>query len=176
MRLPPGFEKIGPDGNPMVGRLRRSIYGLKQSAARWEARLSTHLLQYRFTRCEIDPCLYKLEKNGARLFMAVYVDDLIFASSHDSLREHILADLRKEFEITDTGPLTWVLGSNVEQNLEKGTVSLCQKLYIEDMVAIILPDANDQVEKGSRVNPASDELIKLVPGDAGNPDQLYRKG
>ena len=176
MRLPPGFEKIGPDGNPMVGRLRRSIYGLKQSAARWEARLSTHLLQYGFTRCEIDPCLYKLEKNGARLFMAVYVDDLIFASSHDSLREHVLADLRKEFEITDTGPLTWVLGSNVEQNLEKGTVSLCQKLYIEDMVAIILPGASDQVEKGSRVNPASDELIKLVPGDAGNPDQLYRKG
>ena len=176
MKLPPGFEKIGPDGNPMVGRLRRSIYGLKQSAARWEARLSKHLLQYGFTRCEIDPCMYKLEKNEARLFMAVYVDDLIFASSHDSLREHVLADLRKEFEITDTGPLTWVLGSNVEQNLNKGTVSLCQKLYIEDMVAIILPDASDQVEKGSRVNPASDDLIKLVPGDTGNPDQLYRKG
>ena len=76
MRLPSGFEEIGSDGYPMVGRLRRAIYGLKQSAARWEARLSEFLLKYGFVRCEIDPCLYKLERGGACLFMAVYVDDL----------------------------------------------------------------------------------------------------
>ena len=47
-------------------------------------------------------------------------------------------DLRKEFEITDTGPLTWVLGANVEQSLDEGTVSLCQRLYVDDIIKVIL--------------------------------------
>ena len=176
MRLPPGFEEIGSDGYPKVGRLLRSIYGLKQSAARWEARLSKLLLSHGFTRCEIDPCLYRLVRNGACLFMAVYVDDLIFASSHDQLRESVMYDLRKEFEITDTGPLTWVLGANVEQSLDEGTVSLCQRLYVDDIIKVVLPEACAPAEKGTRVNPSSEDLIKLTAGDSGNPDQLYRKG
>ena len=176
MRLPPGFEETGSDGYPRVGHLRRAIYGLKQSAARWEARLSEYLLGYGFTKCEADPCLYKFEKDGATLFLAVYVDDLIFATSHDSLREHVLGDLRREFKITDTGPLTWVLGSNVSQNLKEGTVTLSQKLYVEDITKIVLSGEQPQQDKGSRVNPASETLIKLEPGDTGNPNLLYRKG
>ena len=176
MRLPPGFEETGSDGYPRVGHLRRAIYGLKQSAARWEARLSEYLLGYGFTKCEADPCLYKFEKDGATLFLAVYVDDLIFATSHDSLREHVLGDLRREFKITDTGPLTWVLGSNVSQNLREGTVTLSQKLYVEDITKIVLSGEQPQPDKGSRVNPASETLIKLEPGDTGNPNLLYRKG
>ncbi|CAM9144943.1 unnamed protein product, partial [Phaeothamnion confervicola] len=31
MRPPKGFEVSGPDGKPMVWRLRRSLYGLRQS-------------------------------------------------------------------------------------------------------------------------------------------------
>ena len=108
--------------------------------------------------------------------LAVYVDDLIFATTHDSLREHVLGDLRREFQITDTGPLTWVLGSNVSQNLQEGTVTLSQKLYVEDITKVVLSGEQPQLDKGSRVNPASETLIKLEPGDAGNPNILYRKG
>ena len=175
MRLPPGFQETAPDGSPMVGKLVKSIYGLKQSAARWEARLCKFLLESGFTRCDVDPCLYLLRRGEVYLFLAVYVDDLIIASSCDDLRANVLATLRKEFEITDTGPLTWVLGSSVTQDLDAGTVSLCQKLYIDDMAKVLLPDDADAT-KGTRVNPAADELTHLVPGDPDKFDPLYRKG
>ena len=40
MRPPRGFEQYDEDGHVMLCKLIRSIYGLRQSGARWEARLS----------------------------------------------------------------------------------------------------------------------------------------
>ena len=40
----------------------------------------------------------------------------------------------------------------------------------------MLSGEQPQQDKGSRVNPASETLIKLEPGDTGNPNLLYRKG
>ena len=89
MVQPKGFEKKTKDGEPMVCKLIRSIYGLRQSGARWEARLVKELQGLGFQRCEWDPCLYKIAQGGDYLFLCVYVDDLIFAASSKEYREHI---------------------------------------------------------------------------------------
>ena len=39
--------------------------------------------------------------------------------------------------------------ANVEQNLDEGTVSLCQQLYVKDVIAVLLPNADSQ---GPRIN------------------------
>ena len=57
MKQPQGFEETGPDGDKLLCKLVRSIYGLKQSGARWEARLVEHLIGQGFERCQADQCL-----------------------------------------------------------------------------------------------------------------------
>jgi hypothetical protein len=72
MRLPQEYQS--PDGS--VCRLKRSIYGLKQAPRAWNARLTDDLkrLGYQpFLRAE---CIYWREKEGIKVFLLIYVDDL----------------------------------------------------------------------------------------------------
>ena len=77
----------------MICKLLRSIYGLRQSGARWEATLVEHLLKTGFKRCEYDPCLFKIQEGGDFMFLCVYVDDLCFATSSDAYRKKIFDGL-----------------------------------------------------------------------------------
>jgi hypothetical protein len=41
-----------------VLRLRRGLYGLKQSPRAWNAKINAFLLSLGFTACTFDPCIY----------------------------------------------------------------------------------------------------------------------
>jgi hypothetical protein len=55
MRQPEGFHEGGPN---KVCRLRKSLYGLKQSARQWNIKLHTALTQMGFKRVEADWSVY----------------------------------------------------------------------------------------------------------------------
>jgi len=175
MRQPRGFEKYSDDGEPMICHLVRSIYGLRQSGARWEARLTQRLIEIGFARSPHDPCLYKITRDGELLLCCVYVDDLAFASSSDKLRAEIMDELCQEFKIKDTGPLTWMLNTKVCQDLEAGTVSISQKLFIDDTVASFFPEGLPKEKK--RLVPCDDSIAEVAPLAEGEMiDPRYRKG
>lgn len=125
---------MGANGEEMVYELVKSIYGLKQSGACWEARLTEFLKRSNFTRCDTDPCLWKYKHMNGTLLLAVYVDDLIIAAKCENLRSHVMNIITNEFAIKDSGELTWVLGTHIEQNLQAGITTLDQSLYIQDIV------------------------------------------
>ena len=52
-----GFENFDPDGNPLVCKLNKSIYGMKQSGRNWFLTLKRHLETIGFEACIRDPCL-----------------------------------------------------------------------------------------------------------------------
>ena len=175
MKQPRGYEKYGPDGKPMVCKLMKSIYGLRQSGARWEAKLVEHLLKLGFARCEYDPCLFKIHEGPNLLLLCVYVDDLCFASSSDEYRAKIFAQLTKTFQLTDTGDLTWILNTNISQDLAAGTVSVSQKTYIEEAVRKFFP--NGLPEKNGRLIPCDESISSLEPlGEGEMIDPSYRSG
>jgi len=73
MKLPPGFRATDPN---KVCRLRRSIYGLKQSPRSWFAKLSTALKKFEFEQNLLDYSLFTKDANGESLHVLVYIDDL----------------------------------------------------------------------------------------------------
>lgn len=175
MKQPRGYEKYGPDGHAMVCKLRKSIYGLRQSGARWEATLVEHLLKLGFARCEFDPCLFKIHEGPDVLLLCVYVDDLCFASTSDSYRTKIFSKLTERFQLTDTGDLTWILNTNISQDLTAGTVTVSQKTYIEEAVRKFFP--NGLPEKSGRLVPCDEALSNLEPlGEGELIDPAYRSG
>ena len=175
MKQPRGYEKYTSDGKSMVCKLVKSIYGLRQSGARWEATLVQHLLDLGFARSDHDPCLFKIHEGKDLLLLCVYVDDLCFASSSDEYRAKIFNTLTKTFQLTDTGDLTWILNTNISQDLSAGTVNVSQKAYIDEATRKYFPGGLP--EKTGRLIPCDETIADLEPLAEGElVDPAYRSG
>jgi hypothetical protein len=171
--LPPRGFRFEPDGaagkatytgkalsdSRYACKLVRSIYGLKQSGRRWENRLVEELTRLGFIRCNVDPCLWKYTEGRNILLLTVYVDDLVMATNSKKLRETFVKSLKEMFQIRNEGPLTWVFGTAICQNLTSGTVSVDQTLYIEEVIRTFgTPDC-----KKTRVVPSIEDILLLQP-------------
>ena len=160
MRQPAMFEKTGKNGERLVCKLNRSIYGLRQSGACWEAKLAEVLTQLGLDRCDTDPCLWKLKGEGDQvLFLAIYVDDLVVVSSNPDILKKTMDQLEQHFEVTGTGNLEWVLGMNIEQSEDFSRISIDQKLFIRDLLLEYSISAD---EKG-RATPSDASILALKP-------------
>jgi len=164
MRQARGYQETDSEGNGQVCLLKRSIYGLKQSGLCWEIRLAAHLKKMGFERSDVDQCLYKVERDSGTMYMCVYVDDLCMASSSEAIHTEILEELQQTFETKDTGPLTWIFGTAIIQNLDKGTVTVSQKLYAEDTVTQLKGHIDKLATSRSRSIPCSEEIATLERG------------
>mgnify|MGYP001214489554 CR=1 FL=1 len=170
MKQPKGYIKYDGD-EPLLCKLLRAIYGLKQSGRVWEHRLVKKLLEMAFIRCDIDPCLFTKDDKGEQIILAIFVDDIIIASTSDSLRADTIKELQTDFQLTDQGVLSWILGVRVTQ--APSLVTLDQELYIGDMISALGPKFND---KKGRATPCNDQVLHLDTHDKTsecNPE--YRK-
>lgn len=122
MKQPPGFIVKGKER--LVCRLRRSIYGLKQSARCWNQRLHAVLQQLGFKQSESDHCLYTKVVGGLQVFLLVYVDDILVACRSSAEIDKITRALKREFDITDLGEPSYFLGLEIQRHDGKYSVSL----------------------------------------------------
>ncbi|XP_070677974.1 uncharacterized mitochondrial protein AtMg00810-like [Malus domestica] len=86
-------------------RLRRSLYGLKQSGRMWYNRMSEYLTSQGYGNNELCPCVFIKKSHSGFTIIAVYVDDMNLIETPAKLEE-IVAHLKSEFEIKDLGK-TW---------------------------------------------------------------------
>ena len=76
---PKGFKQFGSEH--LVCRLKKSLYGLKQSPRQWYKKFNSYMIQIGYTRCEYDYCVYvKSLKDGSHIFLLLYVDDMLIAA------------------------------------------------------------------------------------------------
>ena len=101
-----GFKETGKEDH--VYKLKKSIYGLKQSAKLWNDTLTTCLKELGFKQSRADPCVYTLDQDGDNITLAVYVDDLLMFGSNEVLIEKIKKQLAKKFEMKDLGEANWI--------------------------------------------------------------------
>lgn len=77
----------------------KSLYGLKQSPRCWNARFKEFLESYGLKESKADPCLFYKDDKNQKLFLALYVDDGLVATSHQ-LKTSFLEELQREFKVT----------------------------------------------------------------------------
>ena len=61
-------------------------------------------------------------------------DFTIIANSSDRANFLIHSELAKRFEVSDLGPINWLLGVSITWNLTSHTISLGQQAYIEQII------------------------------------------
>ena len=106
MQQPEGYD----DESGMVCKLIKSLYGLKQSPRLWYNALDGALLDKGYKKSMVDDALYWIDDAaGVRLWLLVYVDDLLMTSSSTSLLQATHDVLSAAFNINRIEPLrcTW---------------------------------------------------------------------
>lgn len=92
-----------------VCKLKRSIYGLKQSGRNWNNLLNSFLLEMGLTRCGADQCFYFANKNGKIIILLVWVDDFIIATSDEANEKRLVARLSSRFKMKYLGIASKIL-------------------------------------------------------------------
>jgi hypothetical protein len=130
MQQPPGFEDSHYPSH--VCKLQRSIYGLKQSPRAWYARLSECLFQLGFVSSKADTSLFIFSQGDIRIYMLVYVDDIVIAGSTTAVVDRLVQSLSESFPIKDMGKLDYFLG--LEAAYTSGGMTLTQRKYALDLL------------------------------------------
>jgi hypothetical protein len=126
---PDGFQ----NGQGLVCRLNKSIYGLKQAAKNWYQELASFLLSQGFTRSRNDYCLFvKADQSGNQTYVLSWVDDLIVCGRDEQTVQQLKKDFEKKFKMDDRGELSWFLGMRIAQTSEEVTVD--QEMYIHTVL------------------------------------------
>jgi hypothetical protein len=115
-----------------VCKLDKAIFGLKQAPRAWYSRLSEKLIKLGFQVSKTNTSLFFYDKGGVTIFLLVYVDDIVVASSSQEAVDAMLKDLRSDFALKDLGQLHYFLGIEV-QHISNG-IHLSQGKYASDML------------------------------------------
>ncbi|KAL0846891.1 hypothetical protein Bca101_020137 [Brassica carinata] len=130
MLPPPGLEHLVKPGN--VLRLKKAIYGLKQSPRAWYRKLSTTLNGRGFRKSELDHTLFTLVGPSGIIVILVYVDDLIITGSDKAGIKATKEFLKSVFDIKDLGEMKYFLG--IEICRSKEGLFMSQRRYTMDML------------------------------------------
>lgn len=130
MTQPPGFIS---ENKHLVCKLHRALYGLKQAPRAWYERLHGALLQFGLKPSRCDPSLFTLSQAGQKLFVLVYVDDIIITRSSDSLIHELITKLNAKFALKQLGDLDYFLGLEVKKQPD-GSLFLTQTKYIRELL------------------------------------------
>jgi len=120
----------------MVLRLRKSLYGLKQSSHVWYGIFKDFVISIGFMASHIDRGLFVLHNKDQDIVVAVvlYVDDLLIIAN-ESLIGQIRDQMKKRFRMHDLGSISFYLGMNIEHNREHHTIDIHQHSYIRTILA-----------------------------------------
>jgi len=131
MRPPPGY-KIG-HGNAL--RLKKGLYGLKQSGRAWNDLLHKELTSLNFHRLVNDECVYVLSIHDHKVYVMVYVDDLVLMNSGGpTITKQVKDLLRSRLDINDLGPIQDYIGIRIIRNRNDRTISFTQPGYTKKIL------------------------------------------
>jgi hypothetical protein len=121
----------------MVLRLRRSLYGLKQSSHVWYSTFKDFVISIGFVASRVDGGLFVLHDKDQGIVAAavvLYVDDLLIIAN-EGVIEQIKGQMKKRFRMHELGSVSFYLGMNIERNREHHTIDIDQHSYIRTILA-----------------------------------------
>jgi hypothetical protein len=110
------------------------IYGLKQASRQWYLKFDRTIRNFRFKENVENNCVYIKFKNGKYIFLILYVDDILLASSDVSLLLETKKFLSSKFDMKDLGKASFILGIEIHRDRSKRVLGRSQNAYIEKVL------------------------------------------
>nr|GFA01203.1 retrotransposon protein, putative, Ty1-copia subclass [Tanacetum cinerariifolium] len=132
MEQPEGF--VNPIYPNRVCKLKRSIYGLKQTLRQWNKRFNDKIKKFVFTQNRDEPCVY-IKASGSNItFLILYVDDILIMGNSIPMLQSVKTYLGKCCAMKDLGEAAYILGIKIYRDRSKRLISLCQSVYIKKIL------------------------------------------
>ncbi|KAA3471342.1 hypothetical protein EPI10_016972 [Gossypium australe] len=110
MQQPPGYVQYDVDGQSLVCQLTKALYGLRQALIAWFDKLKSYLQYVGFVGSKSDASLFIRVTNMARIYVLVYVDNIIIIGNSTQEIDVFVEQLHSEFSLKDI-IIFWVLRS-----------------------------------------------------------------
>ena len=131
MEQPLGFIAQGEIRK--VCRLRKSLYGLKQSPCAWFGKFNQAVEEFGMQKSKFDHSVFYRNSNPGIILLVVYVDDIIITRSDSKGILSLKSFLHSQFHIKDFGMLQYFLGIEVMRS--KRGIFLSQRKYVFDLLS-----------------------------------------
>ena len=112
MEQPPGFTVQGEYGKS-VCRLKKSLYGLKQSLRAWFGKFSDAVLEFGLLRCQTDHSVFHRQTDAGYVLLVVYVDDIVITGNDSEGITELKIFLQDRFHTKDLEKFRYFLGIEV---------------------------------------------------------------
>ncbi|WJZ91855.1 hypothetical protein VitviT2T_010895 [Vitis vinifera] len=117
MDLPPGCM-VSEKQCQKVCKLKKSLYGLKQSPRAWFGRFTKSMRAFGYRQSNSDHTLFQKKQHGKITALIVYVDDMVVTGNDPEEIKTLQNYLSREFEMKDLGPLKYFFGIEVSRSSE----------------------------------------------------------
>jgi hypothetical protein len=105
--------------------LKKSLYGFKQSPRQWYHRFDCYVSSHGFERSPYDAYVFQQTlTDGTRMYMLLYVDDILIAGKSRSAIDETKAMLKSEFEMKDLGATKRLFGMDICHDGSRGKLWL----------------------------------------------------
>ena len=131
MEQPPGFVAQGEIGR--VCRLRKSLYGLKQSPRAWFGKFSEVIEKFGMQKSKSDHFVFYRNSQAGIILLVVYVDDIIIIKNDMTGISSLKSFLHGQFHTKDLGMMKYFLGIEVMRS--KRGVFISQRKYVLDLLS-----------------------------------------
>jgi hypothetical protein len=129
---PQGYEV----GTRLSCRLHKALYGLKQAPRAWNLKLDEDLASCGFTASAADPSFYThTSSSGERLYLLVYVDDLMLAGKEGPTLDAMEAKLTEMLDARAMGEPKSYLGMTIKYDHDNATISIGHEWSTRELVA-----------------------------------------
>jgi hypothetical protein len=107
-------------GKEHIGcHMRKSIYGLKQASRQWYLKFDETMRSFCFKENEEDNCIYAKFRSWKFIFLILYMDDILLASSDVSLLLETKRFLSSNFDMKDLSETSFVLEIKIHRDRRK---------------------------------------------------------
>ena len=136
MKQPDGFAVKG--NKHLVCKLKKSIYGLKQSSRCWNEALDKHLKKMGFKQSSS-----VLNSGEEIVIIAVYFDDIIIAGKTKEIVQQYIKEITEKFDVTDMGTLHHFLGMKITY-ADSGNIWIGQPTHVREVLKKFGMDDSNQ--------------------------------
>jgi len=113
---PPGLRRQGEN---LVCRLNKSLYGLKQASRQWFVKFSAAIQAAGYVQSKADYSLFTYRNGKSFTALLIYVDDILITGNDLKAVYTLKRFLHSRFRIEDLGDLKYFLGIKVSRS-QKG--------------------------------------------------------
>eukprot|EP00253_Pinus_taeda_P022871 PITA_22871 len=118
----------------LVCKLKKSLYGLKQSPRMWYQKFDRFIWGLGFSRSKEYYCVYFILIGDRVIYLVLYVDDMLLVGNDKEIIHDLKTQFSSKFDMKDIGATSYILDMEIKRDQAKMKLWLNQRRYFETIL------------------------------------------